>query len=91
MTYEEAKTITTEHTRKLVEKWNKTGLLDGLKGDLPHCNKVILLEPQEGLHRIPEPTEEDLRLAEAYRIVNKRKHDNLPKTSSLQSEANANM
>lgn len=39
-----------EDTKGLVKKWDKTGLLDGIKSDIEKTNMAILLPPQSSLH-----------------------------------------
>jgi hypothetical protein len=68
-----------EETRGLVAKWDKTGLLDGLKSDIEKTNMAILLPPQSSLHfddgtviTYGDEAERDTKLKEYYAKVQRK-------------------
>lgn len=69
MTLEEARKIVRDHSNKLVAKWSKTGLLDGIKNDIEKSNMSVLIESEEKVILVTEMTEEQRKLAEAMYII----------------------
>lgn len=69
MTMDEARQIVKDHTRHLVDKWSKTGLLDGLHNDIEKSNMSVLIESEEKRILVSEMTEEQRRLDQAMRMV----------------------
>jgi hypothetical protein len=63
MTREESKVIIRKHTDHLVRKWEKTGLLDGLKDNTGSF--AVLLESEPKQYHIDDMTPEEREFSEA--------------------------